>query len=157
MPRYPAGVRFVDSFGRPAKPIRLEKFTEEDRRALLEQMRQLDAQRRTESCQRAEQRFWDHQAKFQEYEVAEHLDDPEQISAYFTEAFAVNDYQGIAFALAHIARAKGMSDIADKIWADLNGLSYFAHVDPPVSRAGQVLESIGLKFAVVPAEPSTES
>lgn len=144
MPSYPAGVRFVDQFGRPTRPLLLEKVTEEEWRALGEQTRQLEAD-------------WDHRAKFEEYEVAEHLDDVERVAAYFTEAFAVGDYHGIAVALVHIARARGRPDLAEKIWADLTERYYVGFFDPSISAAGKVLDSIGLKLAVVPAGAAAES
>lgn len=48
------------------------------------------------------------------YDAAEYLDSPEMIAAYLTEALESGDAALIAMAIGAVARAKGMSDVAEK-------------------------------------------
>jgi probable addiction module antidote protein len=52
--------------------------------------------------------------KTTKYDTADYLDSPEAIEAYLEAAFETNDTAVIAAALGDVARAKGMSSIADK-------------------------------------------
>lgn len=52
--------------------------------------------------------------KTTKYDTADYLDSPEAIEAYLKAAFETNDTALIAAALGDVARAKGMSSIADK-------------------------------------------
>jgi len=52
--------------------------------------------------------------KTTKYDTADYLDSPEAIEAYLEAAFETNDTALIAAALGDVARAKGMSSIADK-------------------------------------------
>ena len=52
--------------------------------------------------------------KITRFDVAEHLDTPEMISAYLAEVFSHGDARHIAHALGNVARAKGMTDIAKR-------------------------------------------
>lgn len=46
------------------------------------------------------------------FDIAEHLDDDEVIAAYLSEVLAEGDQGELIEALGHVARARGMSEIA---------------------------------------------
>lgn len=48
------------------------------------------------------------------FDPAEHLDTPEAIAAYVTEAFQTDDPSFVADALGVIARARGISEVASR-------------------------------------------
>jgi probable addiction module antidote protein len=53
-------------------------------------------------------------AKARPFDAAEYLDSPEMIAAYLTEAFESDDASEIAIAIGAVARAVGMSAVAEK-------------------------------------------
>ena len=52
--------------------------------------------------------------KFHEYDLAESLDSPEAIEVFMADAFETGDTAHIAKALGIVAKAKGMSQIAQE-------------------------------------------
>jgi probable addiction module antidote protein len=53
-------------------------------------------------------------AKARPFDAAEYLDSPEMIAAYLTEAFESDDASEFAIAIGAVARAVGMSAVAEK-------------------------------------------
>jgi probable addiction module antidote protein len=53
-------------------------------------------------------------AKAKPFDAAEYLDSPEIIAAYLTEAFESDDPSAIVMAVGAVARARGMSTVAEK-------------------------------------------
>jgi probable addiction module antidote protein len=53
------------------------------------------------------------QAEVEEFSIAAHLDSPETIAAYLNDIISANDAALLAAALGDIARAKGMSEVAE--------------------------------------------
>ena len=53
-------------------------------------------------------------AKVKSCNAAEYLDSPEMIAAYLNEAFKSEDASAIAVAIGTVARARGMSAVAEK-------------------------------------------
>ena len=53
-------------------------------------------------------------AKAKPFDVAEYLNSPEMIAAYINEALESEDASAIAVAIGTVARARGMSGVAEK-------------------------------------------
>jgi probable addiction module antidote protein len=53
-------------------------------------------------------------AKAKPFDAAEYLDSPEMIAAYLTEALESSDQALITKAIGNVARARGMSEVAEK-------------------------------------------
>jgi probable addiction module antidote protein len=53
-------------------------------------------------------------AKAKPFDAAEYLDNPEIIAAYLTEAFESDDPSAVVMAVGAVARARGMSTVAEK-------------------------------------------
>ena len=53
-------------------------------------------------------------AKARPFDAAEYLDSPEMIAAYLTEALESNDQALITKAIGNVARARGMTEVAEK-------------------------------------------
>jgi len=53
-------------------------------------------------------------AKARLFDAAEYLDSPEIIAAYLTEALESNDQALITKAIGNVARARGMTEVAEK-------------------------------------------
>ena len=53
-------------------------------------------------------------AKAKPFDAAEYLDSPEMIAAYINEALESEDASAIAVAIGTVARARGMSAVAEK-------------------------------------------
>jgi probable addiction module antidote protein len=90
--------------------------------------------------------------KTKQFDVADHLDSPEMIAAYLTEAFETNDPAFISLAIGTAARAKGMTRIADQadvtresLYKSLNGQS-----KPEFDTVRKVLAALGVKLVAAP-------
>jgi len=91
------------------------------------------------------------------YDPAEDLaDDKDQIEL-LTEAFASGDRKFIAVALGAVARARGMSGIAEKAGVTRPALykALSETGDPQLSTLLGVVNALGLKLAVEPVARST--
>ena len=55
-----------------------------------------------------------HEAHTTDVDPAAYLDSPEMIAAYLNEVLGENDPSALAEALGHVARARGMSDLAQQ-------------------------------------------
>ena len=53
-------------------------------------------------------------AKARPFDAAEYLDSPEMIAAYLTEALESNDQAMITKAIGNVARARGMTEVAER-------------------------------------------
>ena len=53
-------------------------------------------------------------AKARPFDAAEYLDSPEMIAAYLTEALESNEQALITKAIGNVARARGMTEVAEK-------------------------------------------
>jgi probable addiction module antidote protein len=78
-------------------------------------------------------------AKAGPFDAAEYLDSPEMIAAYLTEAFESDDASEIAIAIGAVARAVGMSAVAEKAGLSLR----FTNARPLVGR-----ETSGARFRI---------
>lgn len=89
--------------------------------------------------------------KLSTYDVAEHLDNEEDIRFYIEAAFEDGDPQVIKNAIANVARARGMTDIASKAGITRAGL-YKALGDggnPSFATMASIVKALGLRMSVV--------
>jgi probable addiction module antidote protein len=93
-------------------------------------------------------------AKFSKFDVADHLDSPEMIAAYLTEAFETNDPAFISLAIGTAARAKGMAQVAgeaglsrESLYKSLNG-----QAKPEFDTVRKVLGTLGVKLVAEPID-----
>jgi probable addiction module antidote protein len=87
------------------------------------------------------------------WDGAEFLDTPEAIAAYLEAAFEDGDPKLITHALGNVARAKGMSKLAEDTGVTRAGLykALSADGDPRLTTLLGVLKSLGLTVSVHPA------
>jgi probable addiction module antidote protein len=86
------------------------------------------------------------------FDPSEHLDDSESIAAYLDEAIATGDPRLIAKTLGVIARARGMTQIAQETGLSRESL-YRALSDdgnPEFSTLLAVVSALGLQLTVTP-------
>ena len=91
-------------------------------------------------------------SNFSKFDVADHLDTPEMIAAYFNEALDSNDSAFISLAIGTVARAKGMAQVAgeaglsrESLYKSLNGQS-----KPEFDTVRKVLAALGVKLVAEP-------
>src|SRR3712207_5825775 len=87
------------------------------------------------------------------FDPAEHLDDPEAIAAYLTEAFETGDPAFIADSIGVVARAVGMARIAKAAGLSRESLYRSLSVEghPEFSTVLKVLGALGVEIKAVPA------
>jgi probable addiction module antidote protein len=87
------------------------------------------------------------------WDTAEFLDTPEEIAAYLEAAFEEGDPAFFTHALGIVARAKGMSKIAEEAGVTREALykALSSTGDPRLSTLAGVLKALGMRFAVVAA------
>ena len=91
-------------------------------------------------------------AKASTFDVADYLDNPEIIAEYLSEAFLTADQGLIADAIGNVARAKGMSGIAQNTGLSREGLykSFSVDGNPELSTTVKVLDSLDMELVVRP-------
>jgi probable addiction module antidote protein len=84
------------------------------------------------------------------YNPAEDLDNPEAIAIFLTEALKTQDAAYIAHAIGVIARAQGMSNLAQETGLSREQLyrSYSKQGNPTLKSTLAVLRSLGLQLSV---------
>jgi probable addiction module antidote protein len=84
------------------------------------------------------------------YDPAEDLDSPEAIAIFLTEALKTQDAAYIAHAIGVIARAQGMSNLAQETGLSREQLyrSYSKQGNPTLKSTLAVLKSLGLQLSV---------
>jgi probable addiction module antidote protein len=94
-------------------------------------------------------------AKITKFDAAEYLDSPEVIAAYLTEALATDDSSFICLAIDTVARAKGMSSVANETGLSRNSLykSFAGTSKPEFDTVRKVLASFGVKLVAEPVGP----
>ena len=91
--------------------------------------------------------------KTTKFDIAEYLQDDSPIASYLTEALESNDPAYISHAIGTIARARGMSQIAQESGVKREAL-YRALSDtgnPQFSTILAVLKALNIKLAAVPS------
>jgi probable addiction module antidote protein len=87
------------------------------------------------------------------WDTAEQLDTPEEIAAYLEAAFEEGDPAFFTHALGIVARAKGMSKIAEEAGVTREALykALSASGDPRLSTLFGVVKALGLRIAITTA------
>lgn len=93
-------------------------------------------------------------AKASPFDAAEYLDTPESIADYLSEAFESGDEKLIARALGTVARAKGMTEVANDTGLSRESLyrSLSEQGRPELATAIKVLDSFDMQLIVRPKE-----
>lgn len=84
------------------------------------------------------------------YDVAEHLDSEEEIRLYIEAAFEDGDPQIIKNAIANVARAHGMTEIANKAGITRAGLykALGETGNPSFATMSAIVKALGLRMSV---------
>ncbi|SNT05807.1 probable addiction module antidote protein [Sphingomonas laterariae] len=84
------------------------------------------------------------------WDVAEHLDSEEAIAAYLDAAMEDGDPDLIKVAIADVARARGMTDIAQKAGITRAGLykALGEHGNPSFATVLAVVKALGVRLSV---------
>jgi probable addiction module antidote protein len=93
------------------------------------------------------------------WDASEFLDSDEAIAAYLSAAFEDGDPGFIAASIGHVAKAKGMSQIARETGLSRESL-YRALSDdgnPELSTMTKVMQALGLRIQIAPAAPTRPS
>lgn len=94
--------------------------------------------------------------KTSRWDASEFLDNDDAIAAYLTAAFEDGDPALIAASIGHVAKAKGMSQIARETGLSRENL-YRALGDggnPELSTMTKVMRALGMRIQVAPAKPA---
>lgn len=97
-------------------------------------------------------------AKATPFDAADYLDSPEMIAAYLTEAFESDDAAVIAMAIGAVARARGMSAIAEQAGLSRENLyrSLGGEAKPEFGTVIKVLHALGMNLIAQP-QPAPKS
>ncbi len=95
-------------------------------------------------------------AKALPFDAAEYLDSPEMIAAYLNEAFESEDTGAIAAAIGAVARAKGMTSVAEKAGLSRENLyrALGGDAKPEFGTVMKVLHALGIDLV---AQPQTKA
>lgn len=88
------------------------------------------------------------------FDASEYLDKPEAVAAYISEALETNDPAFIAAAIGDVARAYGMSAIADAAGVSRGSLyrGLSREGNPELATVVNVLRAFGLSLAAKPTK-----
>jgi probable addiction module antidote protein len=91
-------------------------------------------------------------AKAKPFDVAEYLDSPEMIAAYLNEALESEDASAIAIAIGTVARARGMSAVAEKAGLSRENLyrALGGEAKPEFGTVIKVLHALGIDLVAQP-------
>ncbi len=92
------------------------------------------------------------------FDASEYLDNPAVIAAYISEALETNDPAFIAAAIGDVARAYGMSAIADAAGVSRGSLYHGLSRDgnPDLATVVSVLRAFGLSLAAKPVKSAAK-
>ena len=82
------------------------------------------------------------------FDAAEYLDSPEVIAAYLTDVFESEDPALIAKAIGNVARAQGMTDVAEKTGLSRENLyrALGGDAKPEFATVLKVLHALGINL-----------
>ena len=91
--------------------------------------------------------------KIKEFDVTEYLDSEEAISEYLSIVLEENNPAALAKALGSVARARGMTDIAEKSGLTREALyrALRPNTKPRLDTINRVCAALGMKLVVQPA------
>jgi probable addiction module antidote protein len=86
------------------------------------------------------------------FDAAEYLDSPEMVAAYLNEAFESEDASAIVIAVGTIARARGMSAVAEKAGLSRENLyrALGGEAKPEFATVIKVLHALGVDLVAQP-------
>ena len=89
--------------------------------------------------------------KTKSFDIAEHLNTPEEIRTFLQEVAATGDESDFIHALSTAARAKGMSEVAEQAGVTRASLykSLSRDGNPNFTTISKVTKALGCKLAVV--------
>lgn len=87
------------------------------------------------------------------YDVAEHLDSEEETRLYLEAAFEDGDARVITNAIANVARARGMSEVARQAGVSRAGLykALGENGNPSLETLSAILRSFGVRLSIAAA------
>jgi probable addiction module antidote protein len=93
-------------------------------------------------------------AKAKPFDAAEYLDNPEMIAAYLTEALESDDASAITMAIGAVARAQGMTTIAEKTGLSRENLyrAFGGDAKPEFGTVIKVLHAMGIDLIAQPQD-----
>ncbi|MDR0455749.1 MAG: putative addiction module antidote protein [Treponema sp.] len=97
--------------------------------------------------------------KLKKWDVTEHMDNEEFISEYLKAAFESGNIPEITRALADVARARNMTDIAAKMGISRQGLykTLSENGNPEFSTIQKLIAALGLQMSIItPAKPMSK-
>lgn len=88
--------------------------------------------------------------KLNDFDITKYLDSPEAIAEYLDQVLAGGDPAEIRRAIAHVAKAQGMTDIALKSGVTRAGLykALDENGNPSFALMGNVLKALGVRLSV---------
>jgi probable addiction module antidote protein len=91
-------------------------------------------------------------AKALPFDAAEYLDSPEMVAAYLNEALETEDTAAIAMAIGAIARARGMTSVAEKAGLSRENLyrALGGEARPEFGTIMKVLHALGIDLVAQP-------
>jgi len=89
--------------------------------------------------------------KLKKWDVTEHMDNEEYISEYLKAAFESGDISEITRALADVARARNMTDLAEKMGISRQGLykTLSENGNPEFATIQKLVAALGLQMSIV--------
>ena len=86
--------------------------------------------------------------KTTKWDAAKHLDSDEAIAIFMTEAFKTNDAAYLAHAIGVVARAKGMTQIAEETGLSREQLyrSFSKNGNPTLKTTFAVMKALGIEW-----------
>ena len=90
--------------------------------------------------------------ELKKFDAAEYLETPEDIALFLAAIFEDSDPKLIAAALGIVARAKGMTEIAQKSGVTREALykALSETGDPKLSTLTRIIDALGLRLSLVP-------
>lgn len=87
------------------------------------------------------------------FDMADYLDSEQAIAEYLSIVIAENDPAAFVQALGTVARARSMTDIAEKTGLNRESLykALSGNASPRFDTINKVVQALGLKIAVLPA------
>jgi len=88
--------------------------------------------------------------KLKKWDVTEHMDNEEYISEYLKAAFESGDISEITRALADVARARNMTDLAEKMGISRQGLykTLSENGNPEFATIQKLVTALGLQMSI---------
>lgn len=93
------------------------------------------------------------------FDVSEYLDSEEMIAAYLTSIIEDNDWDLLIQAIGHVAKARGMSKIAEESGLGRESLykSFSQNSRPRFETVMKVLSAMNVKINILPAPVTKQS